>query len=90
MSQVIDQTAFDRGTRSLFRLLTAEQLRQLQSLPPDAELQPRVEELASRCREGDLTLEERAEYEGYVRANNLLAVLQGMARRHAPTSESRP
>lgn len=37
--------------------------------------------LASKCNEGGLAEGERAEYEGYVRANNFVATLQAEARR---------
>jgi hypothetical protein len=36
--------------------------------------------LADKANEGELSDAERAEYEGYVEANNLLAVLQAEAR----------
>lgn len=81
MSHVVDNTAFERGTAPLFKMLSAEQLRQLVAISPDHDLERRITELAERAREGDLRDDERAEYEGYVRANNLLAVLQGIARR---------
>jgi|GEM_PF-4676556 hypothetical protein len=48
--------------------------------PPDQALRDRIEALASRNTEGGLTDEERAEYEGYVRANKFLAVLRREAR----------
>ncbi|HEY2839337.1 MAG TPA: hypothetical protein VGJ26_09320 [Pirellulales bacterium] len=81
MSQIIDNNAFDRGADPLFKMLTADQLRQLVAISPDHSLEVRLSELADRAQEGELRDEERAEYEGYVRANNLLAVLQGLARR---------
>ena len=46
----------------------------------DPELQRRIEELAGRSTEGQLTEAERAEYEGYVRANKFVATLQRQAR----------
>ncbi|HEV7473262.1 MAG TPA: hypothetical protein VGN90_04380 [Pyrinomonadaceae bacterium] len=46
----------------------------------DAELQSRIEELASKSTEGQLTAAERAEYAGYVRANKFVAILQRQAR----------
>ncbi len=44
------------------------------------ELQARVEELAGKSTEGQLTEAERAEYAGYVRANKFIAILQRQAR----------
>jgi hypothetical protein len=81
MSHAIDDSAFDRATSPLFDLLTTDQVRQLGGIGPDRKLESRIHELAERAEEGELSDEERAEYEGYVRANNLLAVLRGIARR---------
>ena len=44
------------------------------------ELQARIEELAGKSTEGQLTETERAEYSGYVRANKFIAILQRQAR----------
>jgi uncharacterized protein YnzC (UPF0291/DUF896 family) len=46
----------------------------------DAQLNERIEELASKSNEGELTPAERAEYAGYVRANKFVAILQNRAR----------
>ena len=42
--------------------------------------QARIEDLAGKSTEGQLTKAERAEYAGYVRANKFVAVLQRQAR----------
>jgi uncharacterized protein YnzC (UPF0291/DUF896 family) len=47
------------------------------------ELQARIEELAGKSTEGQLTQTERAEYAGYVRANKFIATLQRQARQLA-------
>lgn len=88
MSHVIDDSAFDRATEPLFRLLTNEQLAQLTSLVRDQRLESRVAELASKAQHDELSQKERAEYEGYVRANNLIAVVQGIARRSLTAERS--
>ena len=44
------------------------------------ELQARIEELAGKSTEGQLTQMERGEYAGYVRANKFIAILQRQAR----------
>lgn len=72
--------AFHRGTAPVFELLTGDQLRRLSQLKADPALASRVEELAGKANEGELTDAERAEYEAYIEANNLLAVLQAEAR----------
>ena len=51
----------------------------------DPELQRRIEDLAAKSTERQLTEEERAEYEGYVRANKFIAILQRQARQMAGT-----
>lgn len=47
---------------------------------PDQALRSRIDSLASKCTEGELNDDERAEYEGYVRANKFVAVLRREAR----------
>jgi hypothetical protein len=44
------------------------------------ELQARIEELAGKSTEGQLTETEKAEYAGYVRANKFIATLLRQAR----------
>jgi hypothetical protein len=63
----------------VFELLTGDELRRLSQLKADPALASRVEELAGKANEGELTDAERAEYEAYIEAN-LLAVLQAEAR----------
>jgi len=77
----IDGVAFDRGTDPILRLLTAEQARALVAYRGDDALRQRIEELAARNTEGALSEPEHSEYEGYVRANHFIAVLQAKARR---------
>lgn len=47
---------------------------------PAPEFQARIEELASKSTEGQLTEAEREEYAGYVRANKFIAILKRLAR----------
>lgn len=44
-----------------------------------AELEARIEELAEKSTEGELTDDERAEYADYVRANKFVAILKRRA-----------
>jgi hypothetical protein len=62
------------------RSLNVEAARKLLRLKADARTQARVDELARKCNEGELTSQERAEYERYVTAGNLIAILQAQAR----------
>lgn len=64
----------------MFAILSTEQVRQMAHLPVDSSVADRVEELASKANEGQLTTEERAEYEAYIEVNNLMAVLQAEAK----------
>lgn len=72
--------AFHRGTAQLFDLLTPDQTKRLAELQGDPGLADRLVELADRANEGELNRSERDEYEGYIQANDVLAVLQSEAR----------
>ena len=81
MSATFDAVAFDRGTDPILRFLSVEQARALVAYQGDDALRQRIEHLARRTTEGELTEAERSEYEGYVRANHFVAVLQAKARK---------
>jgi hypothetical protein len=77
----IQQTAvLDRILDPVGRCMTPETARQLVSLRADPAAQARIEELADKNTEGELSDDERAEYETYVAANNFIAILQSKAR----------
>lgn len=81
MSPPVDAAAFDRATEPVLRILSREQALQIIDFHGDEALQQRIEELARKANEGELTDEERAEYQGYAQANKFIAVLQAKARR---------
>ncbi|TVS14233.1 MAG: hypothetical protein EA424_20195 [Planctomycetaceae bacterium] len=81
VAQVFDTAAFDRATDPLLQFITRDQAKALVAYRGAAPLSNRIEELASKSTEGELTEGERAEYEGYVRANNFVAILQAKARK---------
>lgn len=81
MIPTFDSSAFDRATDPVLRLLPVEQARDLASYQPETAMQSRIEELAGKSNEGELTEAERAEYLGYVQANKFVAILQAQARR---------
>jgi len=60
--------------------LNEEAARKLLRVKADAKTRARVAKLASKCNEGELTAEERAEYEAYVMAGEFIAILQAKAR----------
>jgi hypothetical protein len=76
-----ESAAFDRGVRPVIELMFPERARAVVDFRPDPSLQARIDELAEKSTEGNLTEEERAEYEGYVRANMFIAILQRQARK---------
>jgi len=81
MSTTIDTTAFDKGTDPLLAFFTIDQARAISSFRGDATLQARIEVLAAKSNEGELSSEELAEYEGYVKANKFIATLQAKVRK---------
>jgi hypothetical protein len=60
--------------------LNEEAARKLLHIKVDRETQARVAELADKCNEGDLTPKERREYEMYVMAGRVVAILKAKAR----------
>ena len=70
-----------RFLEPVFLRLPAESARQIVDLEADEELQSRIELLAQKANEGELTEQEREEYEMYISAGDILATLQALARR---------
>ena len=62
------------------QIVLPEKAEEVVEFRADPELQARIEELASKSTEGQLSEAERAEYAGYVRANKFVAILQRQAR----------
>ena len=75
--------AFDRGVRPILQIVLLDKADAVLNFRPDPVVQERIEELAAKSTEGELTATERAEYEGYVRANKFIAILQRQARQIA-------
>ena len=71
----------DKMLEPVSRCFTPEVADRLVHIQPDPELQNRIDLLADKCTEGDLTDEERSEYEAYVRTGNLISILQAKARK---------
>lgn len=74
------QSAFHRGVQPLLQLLLPGKEADVLSIQPDHDLRERIEHLAAKSTEGELSPEERDEYEGYVRANKFIATLRREAR----------
>jgi hypothetical protein len=60
--------------------LNADAARRLIGLKADRKTQKRVAKLAAKCNEGELTADEREEYQIYVMAGEFIAILQAKAR----------
>jgi hypothetical protein len=71
--------AFDRGVRPLMEIVLPGRADAIIHFRPDPQLEARIEELARKSTEGELTEDERAEYAGYVRANKFVAILKRQA-----------
>jgi hypothetical protein len=82
-----DTKAFDRGTYPVLQIISIEHAKQLVQYKGDAAIRSRIDELAAKSNEGELSPEERAEYEGYVHANKFVAVLQAQARKFLASSD---
>jgi hypothetical protein len=70
----------DRLLDPVGRCLSDKAARALAGLRADEETQTVVRDLAEKCNEGTLSSEERAEYEAYVMAASVVAILQAKAR----------
>ncbi len=75
-----DRSAFRRGVGPLLQLLLPGKEEAVLSIAPDEALLERIETLAARSTEGQLMVEEREEYAGYVQANKFVAILRREAR----------
>ncbi len=69
--------------------MTPEVARWLAGLRADPTLQARIDELADRNAEGIITPDEAAEYDDYLQAANVIAVLQARARKVLRATDSR-
>jgi hypothetical protein len=81
MARDFDSAAFDCGTDPILQFLSVDGAAALVAYRGDDAIRARIEQLAARNTEGELTEDERAEYEGYVKANNFIATLQAKARK---------
>jgi hypothetical protein len=56
--------------------MTPDLARELVELRATPEVQERIDHLARKCNEGQLTVDEQAEYESYVQAIHLVGILK--------------
>jgi len=86
MATTPEMIAFERGIRPILQMVLLDRADAVLSFRPDPTLPNRIEELATKSTEGDLTDQERAKYEGYIRANKFIAILQRQARQFLGTT----
>ncbi len=72
--------AFERAVAPVLRIVLPEKTEAVLSFRAAPDIQARIEELAARSTEGQLSEAEKAEYAGYVRANKFVATLQRLTR----------
>lgn len=80
-SSAYDIEAFDRATDGIIDLFTAQQAQAILHYCGDPLIRDRIATLAERNNEGNLSDAEKAEFEGYVRANKFISTLQAKARK---------
>lgn len=81
-------TVLNRALAPIGDCLTSGATRQLLKLKLDKKSQARLDLLAEKCTEGELTIEERDEYESSVLTLELVTLLQAEARVTLATSEA--
>jgi hypothetical protein len=84
---VSETAAFDRGVRPLLEEVVSGKAEVILKFSPEPALIQRIDELAAKSTEGQLSPDEREEYAGYVRANKFVAMLQRMTRDLARSAE---
>jgi hypothetical protein len=67
---------------SFAQILTPDRARLIIELKAGETEQARVDDLARKANEGELTVEEAAEYDGYIRFGIRIGILQAKARRY--------
>jgi hypothetical protein len=90
MATVSESSAFDRGVTPVLQIVLPDRAKSVVTYQPDPSLAARIEELAEKSTEGELTEEERAEYAGYVRANKFVSILKRQAERLSESATPTP
>ncbi len=80
MSNSSSSTVLDRILDPFTECLTPEVAKRVTDLRADAETQARIDELADKANEGQLSDEERSEYDKYREAFHFITILQAKAR----------
>lgn len=80
MAEILDSSALNRLFEPLVQCFTPDVARRIADLRADAALQARIDELATKANEGELTGEEDVEYKAYVEGIDIIGILQAKAR----------
>jgi hypothetical protein len=80
MTTLLENRPLDALLGSLIGRLSSEAARAIVDFRADPATQAHVDELAEKCNEGQLTEAESREYEAFVEAIDILALLQDQAR----------
>jgi hypothetical protein len=75
------KSVLDRLLDPVAETLNARSAAAIVEIRLDPTARERIDELAAKANEGNLTVEERAEYEAYVNAMDMIAILQSKARK---------
>jgi hypothetical protein len=80
MNQSASTSVLDRVLDPFTDCLTPEVAERIVHLRADSETQARLDELADKANEGQLSTEERAEYDKFLEAFHFITILQAKAR----------
>ena len=80
MEDITESAILDKMLEPVARCFTPAVATQIAELRADRVTQARIDELAAKCNEGELTGAEKREYGGYVEAIDLIGILQAKAR----------
>lgn len=80
MSTSTESAALDRVLEPVADILTPEVAQGIADMRADPQLQARLDELASKANQGQLTESERQEYKDYVDAIDFIGIFQAKAR----------
>jgi hypothetical protein len=77
----VQPASFDALFEPLSQCLDAESARRIAKFRIDPRVQARVDFLADRAKNGELTDDERAEYQAFINASDFVYILKSKARR---------
>jgi len=80
MEPLMESAILDKMLEPVARCWTPAVAQRIAALRADPLIQARIDELATKCNEGELTEAEQREYAAYVEALELIGLLQAKAR----------